>query len=210
MKSKEQKQYDLKEDEVSPVKLAVQGKTAPDRAKQPNKAGVDGSQPVVVLRTDIGEPGAGPGASVYPAPEPGKPPVHVAPNLLNLVTGVPVTPEKAQAAKEQRDLNEVVHHMLIVGLAVSTVLMLIGLGLDLLLKREVPTAVPNFREVFVRVVGLRPSGFLALGLLVLIATPILRVVGSILAFIYERDWRFAGITFLVLIIVMVSLVLGEA
>ena len=63
---------------------------------------------------------------------------------------------------------------------------------------------------FVRVVSLRPSGFLALGLLVLIATPILRVVGSILAFIYERDWRFAGITFLVLIIVMVSLVLGEA
>jgi uncharacterized membrane protein len=50
---------------------------------------------------------------------------------------------------------------------------------------------------------------LALGLLVLIATPILRVVGSILAFLYERDWRYAGVTTVVLIVVLISLLLGK-
>lgn len=99
--------------------------------------------------------------------------------------------------------------MLVIGLILSTALMLVGLALDLTLGREVPTAVPDFGDIFNRVIALRPSGFLALGLLVLIATPILRVVGSIFAFLYERDWRYTGITLLVLGIVMVSLVMGK-
>jgi uncharacterized membrane protein len=61
----------------------------------------------------------------------------------------------------------------------------------------------------VRVAALRPSGFLALGLLVLIATPIFRVIASIFVFIYERDWRFVVITFIVFLIVMISVVFGK-
>jgi len=135
--------------------------------------------------------------------------VTVAPNLSDLVTGRLRAPEDAQAAKEERDLNGVVHRVLILGLAVSTILMLAGLGLDLIRHREMATAVPDFGEVFGRVKGLRPSGFLALGLLVLIATPILRVIGSIFAFVYERDWRFAAVTFIVLVVVSVSLLFGK-
>lgn len=56
---------------------------------------------------------------------------------------------------------------------------------------------------------LRPSGFLAAGLLVLIATPILRVAGSIFAFLHERDFLYAGITAFVLLIVLASLLLGK-
>ena len=92
---------------------------------------------------------------------------------------------------------------------ISTTLLLTGLGLDLVLGREVPTIIPGFMDVFVRVGALRPSGFLALGLLVLIATPVLRVISSIIMFIYERDWRYAGITFLVFMVVVVSVILGK-
>jgi uncharacterized membrane protein len=63
--------------------------------------------------------------------------------------------------------------------------------------------------VIERVIQLRPSGVLALGLLVLIATPILRVIGSVIAFLYEGDWRYAGITFLVLCIVILSVIFGK-
>ncbi len=163
--------------------------------------------PVVVLKPEItSAPAKGKAATS----DPGRPQVHLAPHLLDLVTGRSVTPADRQAAKEQRDLNEIVHQMLVIGLILSTTLMLVGLGLDLILGREVPTAVPDFGDIFNRVVALRPSGFLALGLLVLIATPILRVVGSIFAFLYERDWRYAGITTFVLGIVMVSLAMGKA
>src|SRR5262245_16949641 len=65
-------------------------------------------------------------------------------------------------------------------------LMLAGLGLDLLYRRELPAAIPDLGEVFRRAVALRPSGFLALGLLMLIATPVLRVIGSIIAFCREH------------------------
>jgi uncharacterized membrane protein len=136
--------------------------------------------------------------------------VHVAPTIRDLVTAAPIaTPQDVQDAKERRDLNEVVHGMLIIGLAISTALMLIGVGLGLLYQRGLPTTVPDIGEVVSQVLTLRPSGFLALGLLVLIATPILRVLGSIGAFVYERDWRFASLTTLVLLVVLVSLVLGH-
>jgi uncharacterized membrane protein len=135
----------------------------------------------------------------------GRPQVHVPENLHELISGIPITPEEAAALKRSRQLNEVIHGMLSVGLVLSTAVMMAGLVLDVILHRDVPIAVPRFEEVFARVVILRPSGFLALGLLLLIATPILRVLGSFFAFVYERDWRYAGITFLVLFILCVSL-----
>jgi len=135
--------------------------------------------------------------------------VTVAPNLSDLVTGKLETPEEAQAVKRRHEINTVVHRVLIVGLAISTVLILFGLGLDILRHRQVPTDAPTFREVFRRTAELRPSGFLTLGLLVLVATPIMRVIGSTIAFLYERDWRYALITFVVLVVVTLSLLLGQ-
>lgn len=136
--------------------------------------------------------------------------LHVAPDLHELVAATPLAaPQAARLDRERHDLNEVVHGVLIVGLLASTALMLVGVALALFYGRDLPTAVPGIGDVSGRVLALRPSGFLALGLLVLIATPILRVVGSIAAFLYERDWRYAAITSLVLSILVVSLLLGR-
>lgn len=135
--------------------------------------------------------------------------VTVAPNLSDLVSGKIETPEEEYAVRLGHRLNEVVHFVLTIGLIVSTVLILVGLGLDLLSHRQVPTSVPTFGEVFRLTAELRPSGFLTLGLLVMVATPILRVLGSTLAFIYERDWRYAAITCIVLLVVTLSLLLGQ-
>ncbi|MBP1602740.1 MAG: hypothetical protein H6Q06_2891, partial [Acidobacteria bacterium] len=43
----------------------------------------------------------------------------------------------------------------------------------------------------------------------LIATPILRVLGSFVIFLYERDWRYAGVTLIVLLVLAASLLLGR-
>ncbi len=136
--------------------------------------------------------------------------VHVPEDLRDLIAGIPITPEEAQAFKQSRQLNHVIHRMLTVGLVISTSVMMTGLVLDAILHRDVPSAVPGYKEVMLRVMSLRPSGFLALGLLVLIATPILRVLGSFCEFVYERDWRYAGITFLVILVLSTSLFFGRA
>lgn len=147
--------------------------------------------------------------SAHPSIKPERPQITISPNLTDLVAGRLETLEDQQAFARRRNLNEVVHGVLLFGLAASTILMLVGLGLDLLRHRDVPTAVPGLAETFRRVAVARPSGFLTLGLLVLIATPVFRVIGSIFAFLYERDWRYAAITFLVLLVVSLSVFLGQ-
>ena len=52
--------------------------------------------------------------------------------------------------------------------------------------------------------------FVMLGLLLLIATPVLRVAVSVLAFVYQRDRLFVVITSIVLALLLTSFVLGKA
>lgn len=54
-----------------------------------------------------------------------------------------------------------------------------------------------------------PLAIIVLGLLVLLATPVVRVAVSIFAFALERDWRYVVITSLVLAILLVSFALGR-
>jgi uncharacterized membrane protein len=54
----------------------------------------------------------------------------------------------------------------------------------------------------------RSAALIQLGLLVLIAVPIARVAVSILAFALQRDWLYVGVTVVVLIILLFSLLGG--
>ncbi len=59
-------------------------------------------------------------------------------------------------------------------------------------------------QVWAGLLVLHPQAIIALGLLLLIATPIMRVVVSIVAFTLERDRRFVVITMFVLAILLLS------
>jgi uncharacterized membrane protein len=135
--------------------------------------------------------------------------VRVPENLHDIIAGIPITPEEAEVLRRRRSLNVYIHRLLTAGLAASTVTMLAGIALGLLNHVDAPSQVPRFTEALKSLLALQPSGFLALGLLILIMTPILRVAGSFIAFLYERDWRFAGLTFLVLLILSLSLISGR-
>jgi uncharacterized membrane protein len=111
--------------------------------------------------------------------------------------------------EEQKSLDESLHKLLIIGLALSVALILTGLVLSLINHQSLPGGVLPFGSIFPSVVALEASGFISLGLLVLIATPIIRVILSFISFLVERDWRFAGITLVVLIAVLVSILLGK-
>lgn len=53
-----------------------------------------------------------------------------------------------------------------------------------------------------------PLAIIMLGLLVLLLTPVLRIIVSIVTFSLERDWLYTAITTLVLLILIVSFLLG--
>ncbi len=52
-------------------------------------------------------------------------------------------------------------------------------------------------------------GLIQLGLLALVATPVARVLFSIVAFARERDWTYVGITLIVLAVLAYSLIGGQ-
>ena len=66
----------------------------------------------------------------------------------------------------------------------------------------------NFRQVHLIVkeaLKFRGRDIIQLGLLVLIATPVARVIFSLFGFLIEKDWIYVAITSIVLIILSVSL-----
>ena len=64
------------------------------------------------------------------------------------------------------------------------------------------------RTVVAETLAQRGQAIVMLGLLLLIATPIARVAFSVAAFIVERDRIYVGITMVVLLLLLVSLIAG--
>lgn len=89
----------------------------------------------------------------------------------------------------------VVSSVLFGGLAVSTALLLAGLVASWLVSWQG------------MVLGMPATALARIGLIVLIATPVLRVLVSVIGFILERDRLYALITAAVLGIVLASLLL---
>jgi uncharacterized membrane protein len=59
--------------------------------------------------------------------------------------------------------------------------------------------------IVMEALALRPDGIVQTGLLVLIATPVLRVVFSLAGFVRERDWLYVTLTLSVLAVLAVGL-----
>ena len=68
----------------------------------------------------------------------------------------------------------------------------------------------NVHEVWRGVKEGRGQAIVVVGLLLLIATPVMRVAVSVFAFVYERDPAFVLITSIVLLLLLLSFVLGKA
>jgi uncharacterized membrane protein len=64
--------------------------------------------------------------------------------------------------------------------------------------RGEPAELRSVPDVVHQAVALRPLGVIQFGLLLLIATPVARVLFSVLGFVLERDWMYVVITLLVL------------
>ncbi len=88
-------------------------------------------------------------------------------------------------------LERLLGRVLRVGALSSTSVLAVGLGLALL----VPSLVAA-------------QAIIRIGHFVLLLTPVARVVASVVEYTNDRDWLFAGLTFIVLAIILGSLLIG--
>lgn len=68
-----------------------------------------------------------------------------------------------------------------------------------------PGALRSPHGVLAQAAALQPLGLIQLGVLLLVATPVLRVAFSLAAFARERDWTYVGLTAIVFTILGLSL-----
>ncbi len=128
------------------------------------------------------------------------------------------------AAEHVRRTELIISHTLRIGVGVSVALILLGMFTtfirhpDYVSEPARLSTLTHLGASFPRTVGATAAGVAALrgqaivvvGLLLLIATPIVRVAISILAFIQQNDKVYAGITTVVLILLGLSVLLGHA
>ncbi len=114
--------------------------------------------------------------------------------------------------KKEREysLDHVVSRVLLAGVLASVVLMLLGMVLLALNPGLAQANVLPVGQVLKLVPHFHPMALIDLGLLVLLLTPLARVIIAGLGFALEGDWLFASIALLVLAVLVISLVVGSA
>jgi uncharacterized membrane protein len=91
----------------------------------------------------------------------------------------------------------------------SAAVLLAGLVLSAIAHQPVPSKALSFNQVLDGLKTGSPASFLSLGILLLIATPVLRLVGSLFEFVATLDWRYGFVTSLVLLILTISVFIGN-
>lgn len=74
----------------------------------------------------------------------------------------------------------------------------------------VPSELSHVPQIFHGAIAWQPLAVIQLGILVLIATPVARVLFSMLGFALERDWMYVLITAIVLALLLYSLISPSA
>ncbi len=124
----------------------------------------------------------------------------------------------ASAVRPKTDMNVIISNLLKYGVLVSTILVVIGL---VMLFLNTPQAFPssvqqlvasnygkptlNLSQLFDGVAAANPVFLIQLGLIVLLATPVARVVASVMMFAAERDMLYVAITLIVLAVLLFGL-----
>ncbi|MBS1669523.1 MAG: DUF1634 domain-containing protein [Bacteroidetes bacterium] len=113
-----------------------------------------------------------------------------------------------------RELEIILGNLLRIGVVVAGSVLIIGAILFLVRHgSEVPSyhifkpdsiSLSNFQDLFRGLVKFQPVPIMELGILLLIATPVLRVLFSVFAFVYEKDYMYVLFTVIVLLVLIFS------
>lgn len=110
-------------------------------------------------------------------------------------------------------INKVVAIVLAAGMYTTVGFYLIGLALLFIKGRPIPSLAGqyfhSFGEFFSYLTAFHPRAFLYLGTISLILTPVSRVLVSIFAFWKERDFKYVGVTTIVFLVIVISVVIGS-
>ncbi|HEY9003421.1 MAG TPA: DUF1634 domain-containing protein [Mucilaginibacter sp.] len=121
---------------------------------------------------------------------------------------------------KDKDMQLIIGWILRGGVAVSMVLVVIG-GVFFVYRhgysipdyktfKGVPDFIHSFGGIINGVVSMKGQAIIQLGIILLIATPVIRVAFSAVGFLLEKDYLYTFITLIVLLIILASMISGHA
>ena len=129
--------------------------------------------------------------------------------MKRIVTTEPFEPPRTgEDPRRKARLNLTIARVLAVGLLAAIALLVVGGILALTGRDPSPPSETSIGDIPRAVAALEPGGFFDLGLLVLLATPVARVIALGVGFARRRSWVFCGLSVFVLAILALSAFLG--
>ncbi len=123
--------------------------------------------------------------------------------------------EKEQQSPVEENVYADVYRVLLAGMFLSTALFAIGVIHALLIHDYFPLSPAwvqqhsNFHVVIHGLGRLEPTAYMLVATVLLILTPVLRVLVSIYAFWVDHDWKYVGVTGAVFLIMILTFVLSR-
>ncbi|MBS1519664.1 MAG: DUF1634 domain-containing protein [Bacteroidetes bacterium] len=76
--------------------------------------------------------------------------------------------------------------------------------------KGVPAFISSFSDILNGIATFKGQAIIQLGIIILIATPVIRVAFSAIGFLLEKDYLYIFITLIVLLIILASMISGHA
>ncbi len=110
----------------------------------------------------------------------------------------------AEPSSAEQRMQRVVQIALFTGVVCSCAFLLLGALLYFHHKSAVPAVAPGVKELFRTLLDFNGVDIAYVGLLVLMITPVVRMIVLVFGFSQERDWRFVWISLVVLAGLLIS------
>lgn len=111
-----------------------------------------------------------------------------------------------ESQNENHRVQRIVQRLLRIGLALSVLLMLVGLVMKIASGSRHSSGVKLFS---LTAAGSTPDLVMAVGVLVLATTPAFRVIALVVLWARERDWRFVTVASTVVVTLSFAVLLGR-
>jgi uncharacterized membrane protein len=109
---------------------------------------------------------------------------------------------------KEHSVNHLIHYTLLVGVSMSAILLVVGLFIVLVRGTPRPAVAPPLSEILRLAFTANEVGWIYLGLLLLMATPVARVMMLVYGYARISWWRFALVSLLVLLLLGTGFALG--
>jgi uncharacterized membrane protein len=109
---------------------------------------------------------------------------------------------------KERQIDHLIHYTLLAGVSTSAILLILGLLITLVRDTPRPEVAPPLSEILRQAFMANGVDLIYLGLLLLMITPIARVMMLVYGYARIGWWRFALISLLVVVLLGIGLALG--